>query len=39
MTSPPESPAQRHAIDAARFTALVASASPRDWARPSPVAG
>ncbi len=39
MTSPPESPAQRHAVDAARFTALVASASPGDWARPSPVAG
>ncbi len=28
MTSPPESPAQRHAVDEARFTALVASASP-----------
>ncbi|WP_342673919.1 maleylpyruvate isomerase family mycothiol-dependent enzyme [Glycomyces harbinensis] len=28
----------RHARDAARFTALVESAAPGDWARPSPVA-
>ena len=33
------SPAQRHAEDAARFTALVESASATDWGRPSPVAG
>ena len=38
MTARPPGPAQRHADDAARFTALVASASPGDWARPSPVA-
>jgi uncharacterized protein (TIGR03086 family) len=38
MTSTPESPAQRHAYDAARFTELVESASAGDWARPSPVA-
>ncbi|GAA1680891.1 hypothetical protein GCM10009830_29970 [Glycomyces endophyticus] len=31
-------PSQRHADDAARFAALVESASPDDWARPSPVA-
>ncbi|UQS25215.1 maleylpyruvate isomerase family mycothiol-dependent enzyme [Amycolatopsis thermalba] len=30
-------PAQQHAHDAARFTELVESASPGDWARPSPV--
>jgi uncharacterized protein (TIGR03086 family) len=30
-------PAQRHAHDAARFTDLVQSASPGDWARPAPV--
>nr|WP_280438239.1 TIGR03086 family metal-binding protein [Nocardia carnea] len=30
-------PATRHFADAARFTALVESASPQDWARPSPV--
>ncbi|GAB3650235.1 DinB family protein [Glycomyces tarimensis] len=34
----PENAAQRHAHDAARFTELVESASPDDWARPSPVA-
>jgi uncharacterized protein (TIGR03086 family) len=37
MTPPPLSPAQQHAYDAARFTALVESASTADWARPSPV--
>ncbi|PRX44534.1 uncharacterized protein (TIGR03086 family) [Prauserella shujinwangii] len=31
-------PARQHADDAARFTALVESASAADWARPSPVA-
>ncbi|CCQ14746.1 putative uncharacterized protein [Rhodococcus sp. AW25M09] len=31
-------PAGRHARDAAAFTALVQSASPTDWSRPSPVA-
>src|SRR5690606_26227291 len=30
-------PATRHFEDAARFTALVESASPGDWGRPSPV--
>jgi uncharacterized protein (TIGR03086 family) len=39
MTSAPETPAQRHARDAARFTELVESASAGDWTRPSPVAG
>jgi uncharacterized protein (TIGR03086 family) len=39
VRSAPDSPAQRHAIDAARFTELVESASTDDWARPSPVAG
>jgi uncharacterized protein (TIGR03086 family) len=39
MTPAPTGPAQRHAHDAARFTALVESASAGDWARPSPVAG
>src|SRR4051794_38127189 len=39
MTSTLETPAQRHAHDAARFTELVDSASASDWARPSPVAG
>jgi len=39
MTSAPESPAQRHAHDAARFTELVESASAGDWSRSSPVAG
>src|SRR4051794_16149692 len=39
MTSTLETPAQRHAHDAARFTELVESASAGDWARPSPVAG
>ncbi|MFF5988171.1 TIGR03086 family metal-binding protein [Prauserella flavalba] len=38
MTSAPTGPARRHADDAARFTALVESASAGDWARPSPVA-
>ncbi|PXY26828.1 TIGR03086 family protein [Prauserella sp. PE36] len=38
MTSTPTTPAQRHAHDAARFTALVESASAGDWTRPSPVA-
>lgn len=38
MTSAQEGPAQRHAQDAARFTALVESAAAEDWARPSPVA-
>ncbi len=38
MTSAAESPAQRHARDAARFTELVESASADDWARCSPVA-
>ncbi|MBN6041987.1 TIGR03086 family metal-binding protein [Amycolatopsis sp. 195334CR] len=31
-------PAQQHALDAARFTELVESASAGDWSRPSPVA-
>ncbi|PSK97873.1 uncharacterized protein (TIGR03086 family) [Haloactinopolyspora alba] len=35
----PQSPAGRHAYDAARFTGLVESASAGDWARPSPVEG
>ncbi|NIH83317.1 TIGR03086 family metal-binding protein [Amycolatopsis granulosa] len=35
----PNSPAEQHAHDAARFTALVESASAADWARPAPVAG
>ncbi|OZF35533.1 TIGR03086 family protein [Rhodococcus sp. 14-2483-1-1] len=30
-------PAQQHLQDAAMFTALVESASPEDWSRPSPV--
>ncbi|MFI8567955.1 TIGR03086 family metal-binding protein [Rhodococcus sp. NPDC078407] len=34
-----EGPAQQHRQDAAAFTALVESASPEDWSRPSPVAG
>ncbi|QFU89168.1 TIGR03086 family metal-binding protein [Amycolatopsis sp. YIM 10] len=34
----PKGPAWQHAQDAARFTELVESASPGDWARPSPVA-
>jgi hypothetical protein len=38
MTPAPMSPAQQHAYDAARFTALVESASAGHWARPSPVA-
>ena len=38
MTSALQTPAQRHAHDAARFTELVESASADDWARPSPVA-
>ncbi len=38
MTPAPNGPARQHAGDAARFTALVDSASPDDWARPSPVA-
>jgi uncharacterized protein (TIGR03086 family) len=33
-----ESPPRQHAHDAARFTALVESASDGDWARPTPVA-
>ncbi|WP_420842414.1 TIGR03086 family metal-binding protein [Glycomyces paridis] len=33
----PDTPAGRHARDAAAFTALVESAGPADWARPSPV--
>ena len=37
MTTP-TSPAAQHARDAARFTELVESARPGDWARPSPVA-
>ncbi|MCP3805072.1 TIGR03086 family metal-binding protein [Allokutzneria sp. A3M-2-11 16] len=36
--STPKSPAQQHALDAARFTELVESASSGDWGRPSPVA-
>ncbi|WP_026930041.1 TIGR03086 family metal-binding protein [Glycomyces tenuis] len=36
--APPDGPAERHARDAARFAELVESASPGDWARPSPVA-
>lgn len=32
------SPAEQHQSDAARFTTIVASASPGDWSRPSPVA-
>ncbi|WP_138734095.1 maleylpyruvate isomerase family mycothiol-dependent enzyme [Modestobacter excelsi] len=39
MTSAPQSPAQQHAHDAARFTELVRSASAADWTRSSPVAG
>lgn len=34
----PDDPAGRHSRDAARFTALVESASAEDWERPSPVA-
>ncbi len=34
-----QGPAQQHAHDAARFTELVESVAPADWARPSPVAG
>lgn len=34
----PDDPAGRHSYDAARFTALVESATTEDWARPSPVA-
>lgn len=33
-----DGPSQRHARDAARFTALVETAEADDWARPSPVA-
>ncbi|WP_199043483.1 maleylpyruvate isomerase family mycothiol-dependent enzyme [Glycomyces salinus] len=33
-----DGPAERHARDAARFTALVEAAAVEDWARPSPVA-
>jgi uncharacterized protein (TIGR03086 family) len=33
-----DDPSGRHARDAARFTELVESAGPGDWARPSPVA-
>ncbi|WP_415972818.1 TIGR03086 family metal-binding protein [Rhodococcus sp. 077-4] len=32
-------PGQQHARDAAAFTALVQSASPEDWSKPSPVSG
>lgn len=32
-----ENPSERHAHDAARLTALVESAKPDDWSRPSPV--
>ena len=39
MTSAPTTPAERHARDAAAFTALVESASAEDWARPAPVEG
>ena len=39
MTTALQTPAQRHAHDAARFTGLVESASAGDWARPSPVEG
>ena len=39
MTSALQTPAQRHAQDAARFTELVESASAGDWTRPSPVSG
>ncbi|CCH85816.1 conserved protein of unknown function [Modestobacter italicus] len=39
MTTALQTPSQRHAHDAARFTELVESASAGDWARPSPVAG
>src|SRR3954463_5499326 len=39
MTSTLETPAQRHAHDAARLTELVESASAGDWARTRPVAG
>jgi uncharacterized protein (TIGR03086 family) len=35
----PAGPATRHAADAARFTALVESASAEDWTRPTPVPG
>ncbi|MEU4313548.1 TIGR03086 family metal-binding protein [Nocardia sp. NPDC024068] len=34
----PSGPAERHERDAAGFTALVESAAPGDWSRPSPVA-
>ncbi len=37
MTPAAMTPAQQHAYDAARFTALVDSASTTDWTRPSPV--
>ncbi|MGW3965093.1 maleylpyruvate isomerase family mycothiol-dependent enzyme [Amycolatopsis sp. NPDC005003] len=39
MTSNPTGPARQHAAEAARFTELVESAAPGDWARPAPVAG
>ncbi|RRS01548.1 TIGR03086 family protein [Glycomyces terrestris] len=35
----PDDPSGRHRHDAARFTALVESATAADWTRPSPVAG
>ncbi|WP_183785564.1 TIGR03086 family metal-binding protein [Prauserella sediminis] len=38
MVAELDGPARRHAEDAARFTALVESAGPGDWARPTPVA-
>ncbi|WP_205327200.1 maleylpyruvate isomerase family mycothiol-dependent enzyme [Glycomyces sp. YM15] len=38
-TPVPDDPSGRHAHDAARFTALIESARPEDWVRPSPVAG
>lgn len=36
-THVPDDPAERHAFDAARITALVGGASADDWSRPSPV--
>lgn len=38
MATTPKSPAELHADDAARFTELVESATPGDWANPTPVA-
>jgi uncharacterized protein (TIGR03086 family) len=39
MMSAENTPASRHASDAARMTALIESANADDWSRPSPVPG